>query len=208
MNNIVIGVVCTEQSIDSNSYECVKRSNLRYLNNKCSYIGIMMYDKYNFIDTSVLDNVDGIIFQGGTNIYPYYYQILEYAFRNNIPVLGICMGMQLMGLYFNKQSDEDLVKVGKHYNTTHKIINKEGSLLYRLYGKEIEVNSRHNYVLEYVDEPLVVGSVSEENYLEEIECIDEDCFLVGVQFHPEDMDNFEKLYNYFIRECLRRKKDT
>ena len=121
MDNVTIGIVTTEQIINDKKYECVSKNNIKYLNNKCNYIGIMLYDKYNYIDTSILDKLDGIIFQGGIDIYPYYNQILEYAINHNIPVLGICMGMQLMGLYSVNGNDEDLVKINNHYNTNHLI---------------------------------------------------------------------------------------
>ena len=207
MDNVTIGIVTTEQIINDKKYECVSKNNIKYLNNKCNYIGIMLYDKYNYIDTSILDKLDGIIFQGGIDIYPYYNQILEYAINHNIPVLGICMGMQLTGLYSVNGKDEDLVKISNHYNTNHLIKNKENSLLYKLYGEVMEVNSRHNYALDSVNLPFVIGSVSEDNVIEEIEYIDDKHFVIGVQFHPEDMDNTTKLYNYFIKECLNRKNN-
>ena len=39
-----------------------------------------------------------------------------------------------------------------------------------------------------------------------IEYVDDNHFVLGVQFHPEDLDNTENLYNYFLKEVLKRKK--
>ena len=207
MNNLTIGIVSTRQNINDKEYECVSVNDLRYFNNKCNTIGIMMYDNYNSFDNNVIKCCDGIVFQGGTDIFLYHYKILEYAINHNIPVLGICMGMQLMGLYSVNGKDEDLVKINNHYNTNHLIKNKENSLLYKIYGEVMEVNSRHNYALDSVKLPFIIGSVSEDNVIEEIEYIDDKHFVIGVQFHPEDMDNITKLYNYFIKECLNRKNN-
>ena len=35
--------------------------------------------------------------------------------------------------------------------------------------------------------------------------IDNNNFILGVQFHPEDMNNTEKIYNYFLKEIIKRK---
>ena len=115
------------------------------------------------------------------------------------------MGMQIMGLYANNQVDNDLIKIDNHYSKKHLInINKE-SVLHKLYGDNLIVNSRHNYSLEYVNKPFIIGAKSDDNVIECIEWIDDDHFVLGVQFHPEDLDNMDKLYNYFIKECLTRK---
>lgn len=206
MDSLVIGIVATEQNINDKSYECIVRNNLKYLNNKCSFIGLIMYDLNGYFDTNILDMCDGVIFQGGTDIYPYHFEILNYCYNNNIPVLGICMGMQIIGLYQNKQLEEDLIKVDNHYNTEHKIIINKDSILYKLYGGNMIVNSRHNYVIDYINEPFIVSSKSEDGVIEGIELIDKEHFILGLQFHPEDMDNMNKLYNYFIKECLKRKE--
>lgn len=206
MNNLTIGIVSTRQNINDKEYECVSVNNLRYFNNKCNAIGIMMYDNYNSFDTNVIKCCDGIVFQGGTDIFLYHYKILEYAINNNIPVLGICMGHQIIGLYSNNKGEESLVKVNNHYNRMHKININKDSILYYLFGNEILVNSRHNFVLEDVSYPFIISAKSDDNYIEAIEYIDDNHFVLGVQFHPEDLDNMDNLYNYFIKECLVRKR--
>jgi len=205
MDSIIIGIVANEQVIDNKNYEAVVRNNLKYLNNKCSFIGLIMYDLNSHFDTNILDCCDGVIFQGGTNIYPYHFEILNYCINKNIPVLGICLGMQIIGLYSNKQSDKDLIKINNHYNTNHFINIKKDSILYKLFGDNMLVNSRHNYILDYINPPFIIGSKSDDDVIESIELIDSEHFILGVQFHPEDMENMDKLYNYFIKECLTRK---
>lgn len=206
MNNLTIGIVSTRQNINDKEYECVSVNNLRYFNNKCNTIGIMMYDNYNSFDNNVIKCCDGIVFQGGTDIFLYHYKILEYAINNNIPVLGICMGHQIIGLYSNNKGEESLVKVNNHYNRMHKININKDSILYYLFGNEMLVNSRHKFVLEDVSYPFIISAKSDDNYIEAIEYIDDNHFVLGVQFHPEDLDNMDNLYNYFIKECLVRKR--
>ena len=205
MDSLVIGIVANEQEIDNKSYKAVVRNNLKYLDGKCSFIGLIMKDNKGHFDTNILDICDGVIFQGGTNIYNYHYEILNYCINNNIPVLGICMGMQIMGLYVNSQTEDDLIKIDNHNDREHFINNNKNSVLYKLYGDKMIVNSRHNYALEYISKPFIVGAVSEDNIIESIEYIDDEHFVLGVQFHPEDLDNMDKLYNYFIKECLKMK---
>lgn len=208
MNNITIGLIAKDKSIDNQNFQIVSKNNLKYIHNKCNYIAILNYDN-NFIDTDILDICHGIIFQGGNDIYPYHFQILEYCINNNIPVLGICMGHQIIGLHsISSQNEDDLTKVEKHNNKdiTHKITTKENSVLNKTLGKSPIVNSRHEYALEKVDKPFKVTAVSEDNTIEGIEYVDDNHFVIGVQFHPEDLKNTENLYNYFIKEILKRRK--
>ena len=60
--------------------------------------------------------------------------------------------------------------------------------------------------LKKVNKPFIISALSKDNIIEAIEYIDDNHFVLGVQFHPEDLDNTESLYNYFLKEILKRKK--
>ena len=204
--NIIIGIVAREEEFDNINFRIIAKNNMKYLYGKCSYIGIINYDGE--VDYNVLNLCDGIIIPGGNKIYPYHFKILEYAIKNNIPVLGICMGNQVIGLYsVDSRDEDDLVRIDNHFGSTirHSITTEKNSFLYKLFGDELEVNSRHNYMLEEVNYPFVVSAYSDDGVIEGIEYIDDEHFIIGVQFHPEDLDNTECLYNYFLKEILKRK---
>lgn len=208
MTNITIGIVARDEEINNTKMQIITKNNLKYIHNKCNYIGILNYNN-SLIDTEILNICDGIIIQGGTNIYPYHFQILDYCIKNNIPVLGICMGCQIIGLYSNKMNNnKELIKINNHYNINnkHKINIKENSILRKIFGNSLEVNTRHLYALKEVKEPFKVTALSEDNVIEGVEYIKNNNLVIGVQFHPEDLDNTENLYNYFIKEILKRKK--
>lgn len=207
MTNITIGIIAREEEINNTKMQIVTKNNLKYLHNKCNYISILNYDN-SPIDTEILKICDGIIIQGGSDIYPYHFQILDYCINNNIPVLGICMGHQIIGLYStNKTNEKDLIKINNHYNKekTHIIKINKDSILNKIFGDTLEVNTRHLFALKEISKPFKISAISEDNVIEALEYIDDNHFVLGVQFHPEDMNNTENLYNYFIKEILKRK---
>lgn len=208
MKNITIGIIARDEKIDNTTMKSITKNNLKYLRNKCNYIGILNYDN-SLINTEILDLCDGIIIQGGKDIYPYHFQILEYCIKNNIPLLGICMGHQIIGLYStNSNNDNDLIQIDNHQikDGNHIIHIEKNSIMYKIFGPTLKVNSRHSFAVKKVNLPFKVTSISEDNIIESIEYIDNNNFILGVQFHPEDLDNTENLYNYFLKEVLKRKK--
>ncbi len=208
MKNITIGIIARDEKIDNTTMKSITKNNLKHLHNKCNYIGILNYDN-SLINTEILDLCDGIIIQGGKDIYPYHFQILEYCIKNNIPLLGICMGHQIIGLYsINSNNDNDLIQIDNHQikDGNHIIHIEKNSIMYKIFGPTLKVNSRHSFAVKKVNLPFKVTSISEDNIIESIEYIDNNNFILGVQFHPEDLDNTENLYNYFLKEVLKRKK--
>lgn len=60
-------------------------------------IGILLND--GILDYNTLDMCDGFLIGGGKKIESYYLEIIDYAIKNNKPLLGICLGMQSIGVY-------------------------------------------------------------------------------------------------------------
>ena len=205
--NAIIGIIGKDIEKDGIIYQVISKNNLKYLNDKVSYIGIINYDNRDRIDYSVLDLCDGFIIPGGLDIYNYHFNIVEYSMNNNKPILGICMGHQIIGLFANKEVENDLIKINNHNGKEikHNISLVKNSFLNKILGNRILVNSRHNYSLDKIDLPFKKTAIDDNGIIEGIEYIDNDHFLLGVQWHPEDMDNMERLYNLFIKEVISRK---
>ncbi len=153
-----------------------------------------------------IKNLDGVILQGGDNFYDYDRVIAKYFIENNIPTLGICLGMQLLAsLYEDNLILIDKSKYNEHKledGSTHKIKIDKNSKLYKILNvEETNVNTYHK---EMITNPGIfsVSAVSSDNIIEAIEYNKND-FAIGVQWHPEkDIDtNIEskKIFEEFFK---------
>ena len=144
---------------------------------------------------------DGIIIQGGDNYTDDVLRIVNELYDMNKPTLGICLGMQMMGILFNGKLGKVLNHKSK-LNYVHEDNIKKDSLLYKIIKKEkIMVNSRHNDYL--INTDLDVSGRSD--VIEAIESKNR-VFFLGLQWHPESMIEYDiianVIFDYFIKGCL------
>lgn len=160
-----------------------------------------------------LDRCDGIFFPGGKKFTPYDEYLLELAIFKKIPILGVCLGMQMMSCYQEEvrlEENGDLIshnQLDDDTSLSHEVIIDKNSKLYQILGKDkIMVNSFHNY---HGTNNHIYRSVamSLDHQLEAIE-YPGDTFNLGVQWHPEisyEFDiNSKKIIDTFIEEARKR----
>ena len=147
----------------------------------------------------LIDECDGIILQGGSEMYPIDLEIVKYLYDRDISTLGICLGMQIMGVVINGElSSNSLISLKSNKKYVHSISIKEDSKLYSiLNNNKIEVNSRHKDYLIKTD--LDIVGYSDDDIIEAIEDKNKK-FFVGVEWHPESLNDeySNKLFNSFV----------
>lgn len=150
-----------------------------------------------------LDICDGFIVPGGITWNETDIKIIKYVFKVNKPLLGICTGMQALA---NIDTFVDnTIKVDNHNvpneEYVHEISINDGILKNILNKDKIKVNSRHNYKVEPKDY-FKIDAVSYDEVIEAIS-FPEFKFIVGLEWHPEDMDDEDqnKIFKYFISKC-------
>ena len=144
---------------------------------------------------NIIDLCDGLILQGGSDYYDIDILITKYLYENNIPTLGICLGMQTMAMTFNGTMSE-IENHNSKSKYVHDIKINRNSKLYNIIKKDkIFVNSRHNSYI--VNTDLDVSATN--NIIEAIEDKNKK-FFIGVQWHPESIidENSILLFNYFF----------
>ena len=180
----------------------------------CTPVVIPSYDDEKAL-TSLLDSLDGIVLSGGADIDPEFLReepldrvfinprrdmqellLVRLAVDRQIPVLGICRGIQVLAaalggkLYQDIKSQHDRPCI-EHSQTiarglpSHEVTIKKDSLLSSLMGTEtLAVNSFHHQAVKEVPAGFRVTATAPDGIIEGMEST---TFrpILGVQWHPE-----------------------
>ena len=157
-----------------------------------------------------LEQLDGLFIPGGVKMTQYDYFVLDECLKRNIPVLGVCLGMQIIANYkTNNFNLEPVTNINIHYQedyhlNAHNIKIEKDSLLYKIIGQdEIMVNSHHKQCITYTKSCNITAK-STDDVIEAIELKDYD-FCLGVQWHPEitiETDlNSKKIFASFLEKA-------
>ncbi len=184
--------------------------------------------------TEMLAQLHGLLIPGGDDIDPALFgqpahhstikmdaarqafdlAMLSLAEQRGMPVLGICLGCQLMNVQRGGTLHQSIADLGRHGNVSHKpnadgsegndahhpVKIAGGSGLAKIFRtNELNVNSRHRQAIDRVGYGLLASAVSPDDLIEALEDITLD-FWIGVQWHAEGLtdDTNSKLFAAFI----------
>lgn len=196
-----------------------ERDMSRYLSRK-GVMPILIPDLQSENLYEFLSEMDGFVFQGGADIAPQTYgeqpildgkwkgdperdvyelRIMDFAVKNDKPVLAICRGFQLMNVYFGgtlyqdlltQKNDSILHRDAEIYDRiNHEIEIIKGGLLEKLFPgvEHPHVNSVHHQGVKDLGKDLKVLAVCKNDNLVEAFTYTKapEGKIMGVQWHPE-----------------------
>jgi putative glutamine amidotransferase len=163
---------------------------------------------------SILATLDGLVLTGGEDIDPKAYgqephpsvtvtpperqysdlRLVELAMVMEVPMLGICMGCQLINVALGGTLLQDIPT--QHPNAIphgpgkdaakvlHPVKVAAGSRLHKIVGAEtITTDSTHHQAVALMGKGLIISARAEDDTIEGIELAS--MWVVGVQWHPE-----------------------
>jgi microsomal dipeptidase-like Zn-dependent dipeptidase/gamma-glutamyl-gamma-aminobutyrate hydrolase PuuD len=178
---------------------------------------------------NTLEHIDALILSGGADINPLWVGeepstklhginqerdlpellIARLAYNRQIPMLGICRGIQTLAAALGGKVSQDISDVAtvKHSQdadrseATHSVIIEENSILYGLYGSEKQmVNSFHHQAVADGGDKFRIVAKSADGIVEAMESTEFKSIL-GVQWHPECMEDGLPLFKWLVGEA-------
>ena len=181
-----------------------------------------------------LDRIDGLMLAGGADVDPATYgaerhpktvgcvperarfeiALVRRALERDVPVLGICRGMQVMNVACGGSLQQDLPELlgheehrrvlGSFEGADHDVRLTPDSLAARAAGEELHaVKSHHHQGLDRLGEGLVVTGWALIDDLPEAIELPANEFALGVQWHPE-ADETSRLIGALVEHAATR----
>lgn len=177
---------------------------------------------------NTLENIDGLLLTGGGDHNPLWageepqkelhginatrdlpeLLITRLAFNRQIPMFGICRGMQTLVFALGGKVAQDINATLKHSQEadksepTHSVILSPESMIRDIYGTEqIFVNSFHHQAISDTGSHFQATASSPDGIIEAMESTEHKSIL-GVQWHPEWLgDEGQKLFQWLVNRA-------
>lgn len=171
--------------------------------------------------------VDGIILSGGGDVQPSLYQgiitltgdyslerdetertLLEIALEEDLPVLGICRGMESINVNFGgrliQSMERDLKGALNHRRTRHGLTLSEDSIVSSMGTNTFEVNSYHDLGIgrQQLSPQLVPFAFAGDQTIEGF--YHPEHAIAGIMWHPERETSPHALNDFLINAFLSR----
>lgn len=186
----------------------------------------------------LLPRLDGLLLSGGIDVDPRNYQeephpllgetnaqldalelfMARWAFRENIPTLGVCRGMQVLNVALGGSLYQDLGEQFpgslRHPNwdmprdtITHTIFVDAGSRMEQIFGeREIPANSLHHQAIKTPGEGVRLTGYAADGVPELLE-VSGHRFMMATQCHPEEIYSsvpaWARLFSSFVAACAK-----
>jgi len=149
---------------------------------------VVILDKKNLTQDFDINGYDLLILSGGSNVPTVLRHPEEYTFeielvrKNSIPILGICLGTEIICEAYGGKLQE----LSEKHRGSIKLKIEDIKLKLQLGKDELEVVEGHQIGVKTLPENFVSCALSEHG----IEILKhKDKLIVGFQFHPEISDN-------------------
>lgn len=214
-------------SIESRGYNYVGRPYIEAII-KAGGIPVLIPQFEHMDIKCILEDIDGLLFSGGGDAkrfskedlpslreqqpsrYDFEADLMKAAKDAKKPIIGICRGFQMLIEVFGGSLSDEVIEGHKQKNPNggvpwHKVNLSEGSFLYGIVGSnQWDVNSFHVQKVSAVPEGFKAVAVADDGVIEAIEYMD-DAFILGTQFHPEELlwsdKKAELVFENFIEVC-------
>lgn len=157
------------------------------------------------------DKCDGLLLVGGKDINPIWYkekkidttkleaseideadlELIDIFYNKQRPIIGICRGMQIINVYFGGKINQNISE--RHVQNKsdiycHDVNIVKNTMLSKYLSDKIRVNSFHHQSVDKVGKNLIVNAISDDSIIEGIEYKN----IIGVQWHPEQVNDFNQ----------------
>lgn len=238
----VIGFNTSVIENDSPYHSCYLKSTYTSAVEKAGGIAVLLpVTTYESHIDAYLDMIDGLILVGGNDLNPssfgeskslptvkttpvirqeYDLKLAAKALERDIPIFGICMGVQVLNVAAGGTLIQDIewIKETKQshglkispYFSEHEINVTPDSLLHKLLvNTTVSVNSSHHQCVDKPAPGFIVSSESEDGIIESIEHPGKK-FVLGVQWHPEaihDRPEQLSLFRGLVEASLKNRQE-
>ena len=185
---------------------------------------------------NTLQHIDGLLLSGGADYDPHYageepspklgeinaerdlpeLLITQLAYNRQIPILGICRGIQTLAMALGGHVAQDLSEARDGWReekgirhsqqeerpvATHSVTVEKDSVLFSLYKTAtLRVNSFHHQSVDNPGERFRITARAEDNIVEAMESTEHKS-IMGVQWHPECLADGLPIFQWLIGEA-------